>query len=129
MYSKTVLVGRLGKDPEQMYTKSGKGVTTFSIATTEKYNGEEKTTWHNIVTWGKLSDICAQYLHKGSLVMIEGRIENRSYEANDGATKYVSEIIAREMKMLDSKGGNSDNREQQPVPEEQHGDTGEDVPF
>ena len=128
MYSKTVLIGRLGKDPDQRATQSGTAVTTFSLATTEKWNGEEKTTWHSIVTWKGLAEICGKYLQKGSLVMIEGVIQNRSYEDNSGNTRYVSEIVAREMKMLGSDGSSQGGHGEPPLPDAPAGgDSG--VPF
>ena len=128
MYSKTVLIGRLGKDPAQRATQNGTVVTTFSLATTEKWSGEEKTTWHNVVTWKGLAEVCGKYLHKGSLVMIEGTIQNRDYEDSNGDKRYITEIVAREMKMLDSKGSQGGHGEP-PLPDAPS-DTGEPgVPF
>ncbi|MGZ7033042.1 MAG: single-stranded DNA-binding protein, partial [Thermoanaerobaculia bacterium] len=89
MINKVILVGRLGKDPEIRSTPSGTSVARFSLATDEKFtdrNGEkqERTEWHNIVAWGKLAEICGQYLKKGKLVYVEGRIQSREYEGRDG---------------------------------------------
>lgn len=113
MLNKAQLIGRLGRDPETRYTGSGLAVANFSIATSEKFkdkNGEkrEKTEWHKITAWGKLAEICQQYLKKGMLVFIEGSIGTREWQDKEGIKRYSTEITAREMKMLGSKGdGNS----------------------
>lgn len=99
MLNQCNFIGRLGRNPEIRYTQNGKTVVTFSIACSEKRNGQEFTEWVNIVTWDKLAEICHQYLTKGQLVYIGGRMQTRSYE-KDGSTRYTTEIIAREMKML-----------------------------
>ena len=109
MINKVILVGRLGKDPEVRVTPDGTMVTNFNLATDEQWkdkNGEkvQKTEWHKIVTFGKLADICGQYLVKGKLVYIEGRIQTRSWEDKEGMKRYTTEIVASDMKMLDSKG-------------------------
>ena len=109
MINKVILVGRLGKDPEVRVTPDGTMVTNFNLATDEQWkdkNGEkvQKTEWHKIVTFGKLADICGQYLVKGKLVCIEGRIQTRSWEDKEGMKRYTTEIVASDMKMLDSKG-------------------------
>jgi single-strand DNA-binding protein len=107
--NKVLLIGNLGKDPEVRYTGSGVPVATFSIATNESWqdqdgNTQERTEWHNIVAWRKLAEICHQYLRKGKKVYIEGRIQTRSYDdKNTGAKKYITEIVANSMIMLDSK--------------------------
>jgi len=108
MVNKAILIGRLGKDPDVKYTADGTMVTTFSLATTEQWkdkNGDkiQKTEWHNIVTWKKLAEICGEYLKKGSLCFIEGRIQTRSWEDKDGIKRYTTEIVASNMKMLDGK--------------------------
>jgi single-strand DNA-binding protein len=108
MLNKATLIGRLGKDPDVKYTPDGTMVTTFSIATDEQWkdkNGEkvQKTEWHKIVAWKKLAEICGNYLKKGSLVFIEGRIQTRSWEDKDGIKHYTTEIVAVDMKMLDGK--------------------------
>jgi single-strand DNA-binding protein len=107
--NKVMLIGNLGRDPEVRYTASSVAVATFSIATNESWqdqdgNTQERTEWHNIVTWRKLAEICHQYLRKGSKVYIEGRIQTRSYDdKNTGVKKYMTEIVASNMIMLDSK--------------------------
>lgn len=106
--NKVTLIGRLGKDPEMKYSASGVGVTKFSLATNRYVKptpgGErtEETDWHSIVTFEKLAETVNQYLHKGSLVYIEGRIQTRKYD-KDGETRYITEIVAGEMIMLDPK--------------------------
>ena len=113
MYQKVILIGNLGKDPELRYTQSGTAVCNFSVATSEKFKDKqgdqhEKTEWHNIVVWGQLADICGKFLVKGKTVMIEGKIQNRSYDDKDGNKKYISEIVANGMKMF---GGKSDEKD------------------
>ena len=110
MINKVILVGRLGKDPEIRSTPGGQSVAKFTIATDEKFTDragekQERTEWHNIVAWGKLGEICGQYLRKGKLVYIEGSIRTDSWDDKEtGVKKYRTEIIARDMKMLDRKG-------------------------
>jgi single-strand DNA-binding protein len=107
--NKVILVGRLGKDPETRYTGSGQAVCNFSLATDESYkdrSGErqKRTEWHRIVVWAKLAEICQQYLKKGSLVYIEGRIQSRQWDdKTTGQKRYATEIIANGMKMLGSR--------------------------
>lgn len=104
--NKVILCGNLGKDPELRYTPSGVAVTTFSIATSERYkdrdgNKQEKTEWHNIVVWRQLAEICGKFLQKGSKILIEGKIQTRSYDDRDGNKKYITEIVGDQMEMLD----------------------------
>ena len=105
--NKAMLIGNLGKDPELRYTASGVAVATFTIATNESWkdqdgNLQERTEWHNIVAWRKLAEICGEWLKKGKKVYIEGRIQTRSYDdKNTGAKKYITEIVAENMIMLD----------------------------
>src|SRR5579863_7329494 len=107
--NKVILVGRLGRDPETRYTPAGQGVCNFSLATDETYkdrNGErqKRTEWHRIVLWGKLAEISQQYLKKGMLVYIEGRIQTRQWEdKRDGQKRQTTEIVANTMKMLTGK--------------------------
>lgn len=127
MINKIILVGRLGKDPEVRYTQDGAMVTTFNLATDENWkdkSGEkfQKTEWHRIVTFGKLAEICGNYLVKGKLVYIEGRIQTRSWDDKDGVKRFTTEIVASDMKMLDAKG-----KDTQGLPEP--GAPIDDVPF
>jgi single-strand DNA-binding protein len=109
--NKVMLIGNLGKDPELRYTPSGVAVATFSVATNESWkdqdgNTQERTEWHNIVAWRKLAEICGEYLKKGKKVYIEGRIQTRSYDdKNTGAKKYITEIVADNLIMLDGGRG------------------------
>ena len=111
MVNKVTLVGRLGKDPETRYTPSGQAVCNFSLATDESFKDrsgqrQTRTEWHRIVMWGKLAEIAQQYLKKGSLVYLEGRIQSRQWEdKRDGQKKTSYEIVANGMKML---GGRSE---------------------
>jgi len=110
MINKVILVGRLGKDPEIRSTPQGTTVAKFTIATDEKFTDragekQERTEWHNIVAWGKLGEICGQYLKKGKLVYIEGSIRTDSWDDKEsGQKKYRTEIVANTMKMLDRRG-------------------------
>jgi single-strand DNA-binding protein len=110
MINKVILVGRLGRDPEVRSTPQGNSVAKFTVATDEKFtdrSGEkqERTEWHNIVAWGKLGEICGQYLKKGKLVYLEGSIRTDSWDDKEsGQKKYRTEIIANTMKMLDRRG-------------------------
>ena len=109
MVNKVMLIGRLGGDPEVKYTPDGLMITNFTLATDEQRkdkNGEriQKTEWHRIVTFGKLAEICGNYLSKGRLVFIEGRIQTRSWEDKEGIKRYTTEIIAANMQMLEAKG-------------------------
>ena len=107
--NKVILVGRLGKDPEIRSTPNGTTVCKFSLATDERWtdkSGEkqERTEWHNIVAWGKLGEICGQYLRKGKLIYIDGSIRTDSWDDKEtGQKKYRTEIIAANMQMLDKK--------------------------
>jgi len=108
MLNKAIILGNLGADPEQRTTQNGTTVSTFSVATTERWTGkdgqkQEQTEWHRIVAFGRLAEICGQYLSKGSRVYIEGRIQTRQWEDQSGNKRYTTEIVAKEMKMLDSR--------------------------
>lgn len=112
--NKAQLIGRLGQDPEVRYTQSNTAVATLNIATSERYkdsNGDqqEKTEWHRVIAWGRLAEICQQYITKGSLVYIEGPLQTRSWEDKDGQKKYTTEIKAKQITMLDTKNSKSGN--------------------
>ena len=108
--NKVILIGNLGRDPETRYSQGGSPVTNFSVATSEnwrdKATGEqqERTEWHNIVCFGRLAEIAGEYLRKGSKVFIEGSLRTSSWE-QDGQKRYRTEVMARDMQMLDSRGG------------------------
>ena len=102
------LIGRLGKDPENRSTPTGKQVTHFSLAVSNRWksgDGEakESTDWVNIEAWGRWGEICAQYLHKGSLIYLEGRMKTDKYDDKSGETKYYTKVVALSMQMLDRK--------------------------
>lgn len=108
--NKACLLGNAGKDTELRYTNNGKAVASFSLATSESWRdqsgtNQERTTWHNIVAWDKLAEICNQYVKKGTKVYLEGRIQNRSYDDKDGNKRYISEIVATDLILLGSGGG------------------------
>ncbi len=146
--NKVILVGRLGRDPEVRYTPSGAPVANFSLATGETWkdkNGErqERTEWHNIVAWNKLAETCGQYLTKGKLIYIEGKLQTREWTDRDGNKRKTTEVIASDMVMLGSKaegGGSGAQRESprepvqavQAVQESEKpniGITDDDIPF
>jgi len=134
--NKVMLLGRLGKDPEIKHTEGGKTICKFSIATDETWKGSDgekqsKTTWHNIVVWGKLAEICGQYLSKGKLVFLEGKIQVREWEDKEGAKRVTTEILVSNMVMC---GGREDGEGKPAVKPggARHGDDSnedEDVPF
>ncbi len=140
MINKAIIVGNLGADPEIRYTQSGSQVATFNVATTERWKDkegqqQESTEWHRIVAWQRLAEICGEYLHKGSRVYIEGKIQTRKWQDQNGNDRYTTEIIAREMKMLDRRESGSDSyggggsQQNYPEPSPGYGGVGEDVPF
>lgn len=102
-------IGRLGKDPETRYTQAGDAVCNFSVAVDESYKGKDgqkvdKTEWINCVAWRKLGEICGQYLTKGSLVAVSGKMQTRKWQDKDGQDRYTTEILLDEMRMLGGKG-------------------------
>jgi single-strand DNA-binding protein len=107
--NKVILVGRLGRDPETRYTSGGQAVANFSVATDESYkdkNGErqKRTEWHKIVVWGKQAEIAQQYLKKGALIFIEGRIQSREWQDKEGQKRTSFEIVATNFRMLGGRG-------------------------
>jgi single-strand DNA-binding protein len=138
--NKVIIIGRLGNDPEVRYTPSGAAVAKFSVATSEEWKdkntGEkkERTEWHRITVWGKLGEICGEYLSKGRQVYVEGRLQTSSYDDKDGVKRYSTEIVASDVQFLGSKesgggrsGGGAPPREslggQGPPPSD------DDIPF
>lgn len=106
--NKVFILGRLGKDPERRVANSGTVITSFSVATSEMRGGdgqrEEKTEWHNIVSFGKTAELCAQYLAKGRQVFIEGRIQTRDYMDKDNNKRYITEIVANNVQFVGERG-------------------------
>jgi len=155
--NKVILVGRLGRDPETRFTSGGQAVANFSVATDESYkdrNGErqKRTEWHKIVVWGKQAEIAQQYLKKGSLVFIEGRIQSREWQDKEGQKRTSFEIVANNFRMLGGRGdgmaagasagggapatrGGGDDFDHSAAPAEEFGQTSgpeisdEDIPF
>jgi len=109
--NKVILVGNLGRDPEIRYLPSGQTVANFSVATTERFKGRDgamndRTEWHNIVVYGKVAELCGQYLKKGRQVYVEGRLQTRQWEAKDGSGKRSkTEIVALNVQFLGGRGG------------------------
>ena len=109
--NKVILLGNLGADPETRYTASGSAVTNIRLATTDSWrdrqSGEqqERTEWHRVVFFSRLAEVAAEYLRKGSQCYIEGRIQTRKWQGQDGQDRYTTEIVANEMQMLGSRGG------------------------
>jgi single-strand DNA-binding protein len=109
--NKVILVGNLGADPETRYTAGGSAVTNVRLATTDawkdKQSGEqqERTEWHRVVFWGRLAEIAAEYLRKGSQIYVEGRIQTRKWQDKDGQDRWSTEIVGNEMQMLGGRGG------------------------
>lgn len=113
--NKAILIGNLGADPETRYTASGSAVSNIRLATSRQWRDrntgemQEETQWHRVVLFGKLGEIAGEYLRKGSKVYIEGRIQTRSWQDQQGQERWTTEIVAEEMQMLDSRGGGSAN--------------------
>jgi len=111
--NKAMIIGNLTRDPELRNTPSGQSVTSFSVATNlvwtdQSGQQQKKTEFHNVIAWRKLAEICAKYLHKGSKVYIEGRLQTTDWTGQDGVKRYRTEIVADNMIMLDTKGGSSE---------------------
>ena len=139
--NKVILVGNLGQDPEVKFTAGGAAVTTLSIATSDSWKDKdsgmdkERTEWHRVVLWRRLAEIAGEYLKKGSKVYIEGQLQTRKWE-QEGQTRYTTEIIARDIQFLDSRGSaNTSNQEGAGKSEEQAPDVpnsgidDDDIPF
>ena len=112
--NKVMLIGNLGKDPEIRYTQAGSAVANFSLATTDRWtdkqgNRQEKTEWHDIVAFDRLADLAQNYLKKGKSIYVEGRLQTRSWEDQQGQKRYRTEVVANVIQFLDSKtsDGNS----------------------
>ncbi len=142
--NKVILVGNLGADPETRYMPSGGAVTNIRLATADswkdKNTGEkqERTEWHRVVFFNRLAEIAAEYLRKGSQVYIEGRIQTRKWQGQDGQDRYTTEIVANEMQMLGGRGGSgfdsapasqSEPAAAKPAPAPAVDDFDDDIPF
>jgi len=140
MVNKVILIGNLGQDPDLRYTTSGTAVATLSVATNRRWkdregNMQDETEWHRVIVWAQAAEFCGNYLSKGSKVYVEGRIQTRKWQDQNGDDKFTTEIISNVIQNLtpkDGEGGGSGNRRSQeqgysgpPVPPS----TGDDVPF
>ncbi len=130
--NKVILVGNLGQDPEVRYTANGAAVANISIATSEQWTDkqsgqkQERTEWHRVVLFGRLGEIAGEYLKKGSQVYLEGKLQTRKWQDQNGQDRYTTEIVANEMQMLGGRGGASDYSQggapaQQSAPRQQQG--------
>mgnify|MGYP003299901506 FL=1 len=119
--NKVTLIGNLGNDPEVRYSGNGNAVANVSLATAESWrdkdSGEqqERTEWHRVVFFGRLAEIVSEYLHKGSQIYLEGRLQTNKWQDKEGNDRYTTQIVANEMQMLGGRGGTSNNKE--PAPE------------
>ena len=124
--NKVILIGNLGADPEVRFTGSGTAVANFNIATTERFNNregekQERTEWHRIVMFGRQAEIAKEYLHKGRQVYIEGRLQTRQWEDQQGQKRYTTEVVCNNMQMIGSRGsggGGGDDFPSQDMPSE-----------
>ena len=133
--NKVILVGNLGADPEVRYSSTGTAVTNFRIATSENWTNKEgeketRTEWHRVVAFGKLAEICGEYLNKGKQIYVEGRLRSRSWEDRDGNKRWVTEVVASNVVMLGAAGEQvketgDEPTEQPPEPAQQE----DDIPF
>lgn len=135
--NKVILVGRLGADPQLKYTPSGRANASFTLATNfvwkdQDGNKQEKTDWHRVKAWGKLAEVMGEWLKKGSYVYLEGKLQTRSYEDDNGVKKWITEVVVTDMEMLGKKSDVSGTEEPPPeVPPEVPAEGGEeeDLPF
>ena len=147
MLNKVTLIGHLGQDPDLKYGQSGNPVCNLSLATDEGYtdkdgNKVDRTEWHRIVAYQRLAETCGQYLHKGSLVYVEGKLQTRKWQDQNGQDRYTTEVVAQRVQFLDRKGDGQGQAKQPPAgrqPAKQEDDLGpafpsesggmDDVPF
>ena len=132
--NKVIIIGRTGKDPEIRYTQSGQAVATLSVATDESYKDQsgqrvEKTEWHKVVVWGKQADFVANYLGKGRLVYLEGKIETRKWQDQSGQDRYSTEIKAVTVQALDKKPDGQGGQPAQPSEQYNANDDMDGAPF
>jgi len=130
--NKIILVGRLGKDPEVKKMTSGESVANVTLATSETYKDksgqkQEKTEWHNLVFYRRLAEIAGQYLTKGSMIYVEGKIQTRKWQIKEGQDRYTTEIIVNEMTMLGGKSAGG--QATQPIAQSPKQDEDFDIPF
>lgn len=138
MLNKAQIIGRVGRDPEVRYLTSGDAVVNVSVATSERWKdkstGEvkEATEWHRVNFFGRLAEIAGEYVQKGTLLYVEGKIKTRKWTDKDGVEKYSTEIMGETLKLLSSRG-DSQPRQQEPKPQQNQGgnsgDFDDDIPF
>ena len=116
-YSNITIIGHLGRDPELQYDSNGNARCKFSVAVTRRNRQEETTAWYNCTAWGKLGEVCNQYLRKGSAVMVVGDFSPREYQAKDGATRTSLDVQVRDMQMLSGRNDQQNQQRQQDAPE------------
>jgi len=129
---KITIIGNLGRDPEMRYTPEGQAVVTFSVASSRKYKtaaGEqrEETEWFNCSAWGKLADVCNEYLTKGKQVYVEGRLKTRTYQAQNGETRFSIDVTCQEIQFLGGGQGQEQGQDREPVAVGQ--EDGNELPF
>ena len=127
MVNRCFFIGRVGRDPESRVTADGTAVVSLSLAVSESWKGkdgnkQERTEWVNCTAWRKLAEIIGQYVHKGSLIYVEGKMQSREYEGKDGTTKKVTEIVLNDMKMLGGKGEGGSSSSSRPAPQRSQDD-------
>ena len=134
--NKVTLIGYLGKDPEVRYTADGKPVATVTLATSESWkdqNGQpqERTEWHRLVFFRRLAEIAGEYLQKGSLIYVEGKLQTRKWQDQSGTDRWTTEIVAGQMQMMDSRGNGQAAQPSTTPPDEPEGipDPEDDLPF
>ncbi len=142
--NKCIIVGTLGKDPEMRFTQAGKAVANLSVATSEKRKDkqtgqqQEATEWHRVVAFDRLAEIIGEYLTKGSQVYIEGKIQTRKWQDNDGKDRYSTDVVANQMQMLGGGSKQQSQGSQQQAPQQKsggqnqggsHNDFDENIPF
>ena len=136
--NKVILMGRLGVDPELRYTKGGQATCSLRLATSEVWGTgdarQERTEWHRVVLWGRQAELAKEYLAKGRLVYIEGRLQTRKWQDKDGHDRYTTEIVAREIQFIDGKrGGSGGGGNEPPGPDDSSApylpEADDDIPF
>ena len=135
--NKVLILGNLGADPDIKYTQAGSPVANLSVATSESWKDKttnekvEKVEWHRVVVFGRLAEIAGDYLKKGSKIFVEGKLQTRDWEDSEGKKRYTTEVIAREMTMLDSKGDSdaSSSQASNSDPKQDNDKFEEDIPF
>ena len=139
--NKAILIGRAGKDPETRYMTNGEAVTNLSLATSENWKDkagekQEKTEWHNLTFYKRLAEVVGEYVKKGSLIYVEGKIQTRKWQDKEGKDRYTTEIVCNEMQMLGDKKQDGEQKEpaKQPAPDKQEppknfDNFDDDIPF